>query len=227
MKKMLLLIMLVISVSCTKILIDEEEISKIPVLIRLNDDYNNETAVYHILFENINNDKKSFGINLPKENTELQTKVFPGNYNIYVYGLAVKTAASKKVLSYSINKNFEIIPDNKNFEVKLVKLLPDIRLEFDPDLIEYDISVNMTGIFEIFSLSSLSIKQGTDRYRSVKFIYDPDSSSYTAKMQLIQNGIFYANIGYMLKSKIDEKALELDNIYISTSLFSDIYLGEF
>lgn len=187
------------SVSCTKILIDEEKISEIPVLIRLNDDYYFEISYYHLYFENKINDKKSYGINLSKENNTVKIDLFPGLYNIYVYGLADKTSTSKKVFSYSINKEIKIFPNNKIINISLIKLLPDIKLEFDRLNNFYNIFVNVREISDIFSLSSLSIKQGNARYKSIDFIFDYDSMNYKAEISVNENGSWYANIAYSLK----------------------------
>jgi hypothetical protein len=227
MKKIILIIINVILISCTKNLVDKEIIENRQVIIKLIDPYYYNTYCYHIFFENIADYKKSFGINNLNKDNLLTVLIYPGIYNIYAYGLNVKSTVSKNVFSYSVKKAEELFDQINIIEMNMNILTPKIESVYDMQLNAYRLNVSMQDISEIFSLSSFSIKQGTEDYKKIYLDYNSSSCCYTANIEIIQNGSWFANISYYLKNKYDEKICEEDNIHISTSYFSDIYLGEY
>lgn len=160
---------------------------------------------------------------------DISESLFPGIYNIYAYGLVEKTETSKKVYSYSIKKNLECFENSKNdILLDFTILTPSAEIIIEDPIDTPILKVYIEGISDIFSLSSLSVKQGSDRVRSVDFERHDDTMTYTAPVPIYENGDWYMNISYSLKSsKKDEDALDADDIYISTSYFKDIFLGEF
>ncbi len=84
----------------------------------------------------------------------------------------------------------------------------------------------MNELGGIFSISSLSLKQGNDRFRSLDI--QKENNFYFTEVPLIENGDWFMNISYLLyDSKKRSDVLIKDNISISTSYFKDIFLGEF
>ena len=61
--------------------------------------------------------------------------------------------------------------------------------------------------------------------KSYDFNYLSDDKKYAIVVPNIQ-GDWTANISYSLKSRVDNEVLKNDNISISTSYFSDIFLGK-
>lgn len=109
--------------------------------------------------------------------------------------------------------------------VSLNTLVPAAKVVNENNQIK--LIVNMDGLNDIFSLSSLSLKQGTDKLRSIDFSYDEINNCYCSTVAFYQNGSWFLNISYEVKaSAIEENSLENDNIKISTSYFQNIYLGE-
>ena len=191
------------------------------------DDNSDDIFGYHIYFENQKDRYKSYGINQYEYNVKIKVSLFPGIYNIYTYGLVEKTSSSKKVYSFNTKKGVEcFVNSERNILIKPCVLIP--QADILENFIDLPIlKVYMSELIDIFSLSSLSVKQGTDRVRSVTYEYDENDITYNANVSLYENGDWYMNISYLLKSKKDSNILEQDNIYISTSYFKNIFLGEY
>ena len=149
--------------------------------------------------------------------------MFPGNYNIYCYGLTDKTTSSKKVYSLKMLKNISI------FNKKEFIIIPDIlspSVEINKSDEGYKIFIIMNDLYDVMSLSSFSIKQGDAKLKSYDFSYSSEDKQYSIVVPDIQ-GDWSANISYSIKSRIDSDLLKNDGISISTSYFSNIFLGTY
>ena len=168
---------------------------------------------------------KSVAINYFDLSDDISISIFPGIYNLYSYGLVAKTETSKKVYSYGFINNLECF-NNGNIVLKYNVLYPEAEVQYIESENKVILKINMNDLSGIFSVSSISLKQGSDRVRSLSFY--KYNENYIADVPLYENGEWYMNISYsLLSSKKDNDILDKDNIYISTSYFSDIYLGEF
>jgi|GEM_PF-3538410 len=225
MKSFLLLFFLFSFLCCDETIMNKENINDVTIVLSFSEEYVNDIVIYHVYFYNNQDKSKSKGFNIAEINKEFKTNIFPGIYDIYVYGLVEKTESSLKVFSYDYSLKLKCFNDIQNLKINLKELIPDFKL--NTDLVIPMIKISMSGISDLFSLSSLSIKQGSDRVRSLDLIYDKDKNIYTAEIPVYDNGLWLMNISYSLKSKINKSALSNDNLYISTSYFKDIYLGEY
>jgi hypothetical protein len=188
-------------------------------------DSTSDINCYHIFFQNVNDKTKNFGLNKFDKN-DFETDVFPGIYNIYLYGLVDKTDTTKKVSTYLSLKNVSL----KNKDKSIISLKPMIlepKFFLEPAENKYILKVDLTGIYEMFYVSSISVKQGQDKVKSIDFFSDSVNENYYCEITYYQTGIWYANISLGLKNKIDEKELNKDCLSISTNYFSNIYLGEY
>jgi hypothetical protein len=206
--------------SCSESLEINEKIEPVNIRIKIIPD--SQENLFHIFFQNIKNRNLSFGINTIEIN-DISTNIKPGIYNIYIYGFNDKTETSKKVYSYCILRNNEEFNDDQIMGVMKV-LTPDSNIDINKT---YKIMIYMNDIYDIFSVSSLSLKLGEDKLKSIEFNYNETQKYYFSNELNYISGKWYMNISYLLKSKIDENAIKKDNITISTSYFSNIYLGEF
>lgn len=224
MKKFFILFIIIIIFSCSSesIIKEKEKIDNVSLSLSL-DDQSSNIEVYHIYLKHVSDKTKSIAVDYFDLSDDISLSVFPGMYNLYSYGLVTKTETSKQVYSYSILNNIGCFSD-KNINIKFDKLSPDAVIQTIED--KFFLKINMNELSEIFSLSSLSLKQGNDRYRSLTF--HKENNYYIAEVPFYENGKWYMNISYLLlSSKKNDETLEKDNIYISTSHFSDIYLGEY
>lgn len=225
MKNYTLFILIAFIISCQSTIYEKPKIDNIDLSIDLKEeDLTQSILLYHLYFENHNNKDESIGVNYHESGNNLKVSLFPGVYNIYAYGLIEKTNTSKKVYSFSIEKNIKCF-DNSDILINLKTLAPQAEIVIIENLPV--LKVNMNDLYEIFYLSSLSIKQGGDRVRSLDYSFNNNDKSYIANVPLYENGDWYFNISYCLKSKIDKDILNKDNVDISTSYFSSIYLGNY
>lgn len=226
MNRFILLIVFIITINCqeSSIIKKDEKIINNKIKLSLID--NSENIIfYHIYLKNFNDSKKSFALNHFDLSDDLEASLFPGLYDFYAYGLIEKKESSKMILSYSVIENFDVYKD-KNIKFNFIQLKPDARIEYDNIGNKVYLKVFMNELSGIFSISSLSLKQGNDRYRSLDIQKMDDI--YFTEIFLIENGKWYLNVSYQLyNSKKDNNVLEKDNISISTSSFKDFYLGEF
>ncbi len=227
MKKLFLLfIIFVIILSCqeSSIIKENEKIKNKNIILTIYDNSKN-IILYHVYFKNINDSKESFAVNNFDLTDDIKTSLFPGIYNLYIYGLIDKDENSKMVFSYSIINNLEIY-ENKNIKLDLTQLDPDVLVEYDNIKNKVYLKIYMNELGGIFSISSLSLKQGNDRFRSLDI--QKENNFYFTEVPLIENGDWFMNISYLLyDSKKRSDVLIKDNISISTSYFKDIFLGEF
>ena len=200
----------------------DEKIEIVNLSFTVNDEAD-QIDLWHIYFRNISDKSRSCSINAFDKNEEYSTALFPGRYNIYAYGLIEKTATTKNVFSYSNMLDYECF-NNEKIQINLDELIPEFEVVTDD---QPYIKIDMRKLKESFSLSSISLKQGSDRSRSLDFNRS-DNNYCIAPFSLVENGDWFLNISYSLKdSKCDDDKLEKDEIKISTSYFSNLYLGEF
>ncbi len=216
--KLFFLILILITFSCMVEFYDNSSIGETSIFIRILDD---TSYIYHIYFENINCKTKSKGQNLNNKNY-ITFKIYPGIYNIYIYRIVPKTDSSFCVDKYKVLKNIKIV-NKKSIELTLEDLYPDFKFESNNN--EYIIKIYMDKIYEIFGLSSISIKQGDDKVRSILCSYSKEENIYYSIIPFYQQGDWFMNISFYLKSKVDSNELEKDNIYISTTYLKNIFLG--
>lgn len=227
MKNIICFILLFCLFSCINIIKSSEDIKNAEIKVGLFD-LTDDAVLYHIYFKNIYNKKKSTGYNIFDISSDISFYIYPGVYNIYTYGLFEKTSTSLKVLNYDIRKNIDIFNDsNKNIQVEMKLLTTSYDVEYDSKSENAILKIHMNEIYDIFSLSSISVRQGEDRVRSLSYYFDERDLSYIVDVPLYENGDWFMNISYKLKSKIDDDLLDGSDIYISTSYFKDIYLGEY
>lgn len=93
MKKVLLILLISLFLNCAdQVIKKEEKINNIKLNLVIND---NEKPIYHIYFKNIDNNKKSCGLNLVDKTNQTSLEVFPGTYKIYILSLIDKTSTTK------------------------------------------------------------------------------------------------------------------------------------
>jgi len=224
MKKLIICIFIILSImSCSNIINQDEKI--IPSQYNFFVDTTSDISTCHFFVQNVSNRNKNFGLNL-FENKNFMLDLFPGKYNFYFYDLIYKTDTTKKVYSYSAIKDvFVEIGKKRTIVINPIILQPNLSIKNENSY--YTVLVNLNDIYEMFSVSSISIKQGTDKYRSINCYANEKDSNYCGEVPFFQSGSWYANISFAIKSKNDETVLSQDNLNISTSNFSNIYLGDF
>lgn len=226
-KKIFIFFILALIISCQQdpvIVKEEETIKKVDLSLSINNQ-SEDIEVYHIYLKNISDNARSYAVNNFDLTNDLNISLFPGVYSLYSYGLIDKTETSKKVFSYSIIENIEFF-QNKKIKLSFKILNPDVLIEYDYINDKVFLKVFMNDLYGFFTVSSISIKQGSDRVRSLDFI--KLDNIYLAEVPLYENGEWFLNISYsLLSSKINKSILDNDNIYLSTSYFKDILLGEF
>lgn len=227
MRKTIIFVLILIIISCQQepsIIKKEESIKNIKLSLSINDD-SEDIQVYHIYLKHISDKTKSFAVNCFDLTNDLNISLFPGVYNFYSYGLVDKTETSKNVFSYSIIENIKLF-ENNDIKLYFNILNPDVKIEYDEVNNKVYLKVFINELFGIFTVSSISLKQGIDRVRSLDF--NKLDNIYLAEVPLYENGEWFLNISFsLLSSKKDNIILDKDNIYISTSYFKDIFLGEF
>jgi hypothetical protein len=216
------LLISIMTASCSNEIISEkEEITQPEISLVVNDKNNN--SLYHVYFKNSESYTKSSSVNLNKEKKTKSTLKF-GNYSVYALSFAPKTTSNyccDKFWSTTID-----ITESKTLLAEPVILKPDAEIIYENG--EVQIIIHTERYNDIFSISSLSLKQGSDKVRSLNFIYNEKDKNYSAKITLYRNGEWYYNISFTLKAgAIDEKTLEKDGIKLSTTAFQDISLGTF
>lgn len=211
-------------ISCTQSINIKEKITRKKIKLEIMDNFE-KNQYYHFYFENINDKSNSSG--LVKENNEniheIVIELFPGIYNIYCYGLAEKTGKTKKVFSFQTLTEIEIFRE-KEFKIKTRKLYPEFDLHINEDSNSVKLLINMQELNNFFSVSTISIKQGSNRNKTVNYSYNKIEKKYEAIISIEKTGDWYLNISYSLKSKKDKRCLKNNNIKISTNYFKDIYL---
>ncbi len=227
MKKIFIFFVLIIIITCQQeptIIKKEVSINDINLSLSISEQ-SEEIQLYHIYLKHISDNKKSFAINCFDLTADLNISLFPGVYNLYSYGLVNKTETTKKVFSYSNIEKIKLFEDKKT-ELFFKILTPDVLIEYDNINNKVVLKVFMNELYSIFTVSSISIKQGIDRVRSLDFI--KQDNIYLAEVPLFENGEWFLNISYsLLSSKKNKSILDKDSIKISTSYFSNIFLGEF
>jgi hypothetical protein len=208
--------------SCNLSLSLEEKIP--PVTLQINFNKLTDEKLFHIYFQNQNDKKHSIGFDYFDLSVSPDFSIFPGIYNIYIYGLNDKSSTTEKIYSYKIIRSVEIF-SSKEIVVEPVKLNPEFKIEKTTDS-TYKIYIMMNDLYEIFSLSSFSLKQGQEKLKSMDIDYSTDKQCYISYVPNIY-GSWYGNFSYSLRSKIDDEILKHDGITISTSYFSNIYMGDF
>jgi len=186
------------------------------------DNKQNSSVYHHIMFENIDFKKESVNHYYYELTDALNLSVSYGMYNLYYFGLSNKSETSLNVTHYSYLKNIKVNKD-KNISLEILELKPCYSSDFENN--NAAIMINMNNIYEFFGLSSVSVKQGGDRYRSCSFEYDNDLESYIIVIPIQYYGDWYINISYCLKYKFDNNISLNENINLSTSYFPDNFLG--
>jgi hypothetical protein len=220
--KFILFIFLLIS--CESVIKEKTTINPITANIKLYENLNQQSCAYHVYFKNHEYRGESYAFNLFDIQNEKVLKILPGRYDVYSYGFIDKTENTKKVYSYKIIKNFEIYSD-KDINIELIELQPDFKVIVEDNT--YKLVIFMKNIYDIFSISSLSVKQGSDKVRSLDFQFDKNDLIYYASIPFYQSGDWFMNISFSIKSKINEDELSKDQIKISTSNFTNVYIGSY
>ncbi|OHD44456.1 MAG: hypothetical protein A2086_06805 [Spirochaetes bacterium GWD1_27_9] len=217
----LLLFCLLISCSAIDNISEKTELINIKIINESTDD-----ICYHLFFENIKNSKYSFGINQTNKDQSLDIKLIYGSYNVYIYGLINKTDTTKKVYSYQIIKENKFF-NNSILNVKTENLEPQLDLALNEETNDYNLTILVDKIFSILYISSISIKQGTLKTKSLKLSYVDQEKKYITEKISGEKGVWLLNISFGIKTKIDKSILTKDNITISTTNFTNIVIGEF
>ena len=105
-KNLSVILLTIIIFSCTENIFKEEKIDDVEINLKIDEGYQDKLNIYHIYFYNRNNKKERFGINLFNDNN-ISLSIFPGIYDIYIYGLNEKNEDSLKVFSYYIINGIE------------------------------------------------------------------------------------------------------------------------
>lgn len=221
MKKVFLPIFILILFSCSVVFKENSFLSRERVKVTITE---SDSFFYHIYFENIDDKKESYGKTISSLDSLAILYLFPGKYNIYVYGIVPKTEESFYIQKFRVLKEVEIITQNEIIISQLFDLYPVFNIEkYNSD--NYLLELDLKEIYEMFSISSLSVKQNSDRTRSLTWKTDNESLKVYALIPFYQSGEWFMNISFSIKSKIDESELEKSGINLSTTYLKNIPLG--
>lgn len=224
MKNFKFIVLIFLLISCESVINEKVTINPVNVNVKLYENLNLQSCVYHVFFKSQKYRGKSYAFNLFDINNEKSLKIFPGKYDVYSYGIIDKTENTKKVYSYKIIKNFEVYSD-KVINIELIELRPNFKVILEDNI--YTLIIFMDKIYDIFSISSLSVKQGNDKVRSLDFHLNKNDLIYYADIPFYQNGDWLMNVSFSIKSKIDEDTLNNDQIKLSTSNFTNVFIGTY
>ncbi|MCG8570304.1 MAG: hypothetical protein MJB14_09205 [Spirochaetes bacterium] len=223
MKKICIFILFILF-SCQQRMVISEQIN--PVTIQLATKTIDQEELIHYYFKNLENNDYSTGILInPNAAAQQEVILYPGPYAIYVYGLITKDQSVMQVYSYTYQKKLLLQQNEKlSFHCKL--LYP----QFSSCLIEKANQVNIliyfNDISDLFSLSSVSIQQGEGRKTSYDFEKIDDQTVFLT-VPVEENGKWLMNNSLAIKSKWSKEIFLETNLNLSTSYFSNLYLGTF
>lgn len=209
--------------SCSNYIDENLHLKKADLKIIMNNELNN--AVYHHIFlENIDIKDKSLHQYYYDFKDYLELSVSYGSYNLYYFGLSYKNETSMNVINYSYIKNIKVNKD-LNLSMKIEKFEPQYSLNIEDNIIT--IMIDVKDVSDFFALSSVSIKQGSDRYRSSEFEYNESMKNYITSVQKQYFGDWYMNLSFYMKYKFEKSILMNENIKLSTSYYPDNFLKTF
>lgn len=221
MKFILLLFTVTIAVySCSEPFMIEEKIYPVRISISIKSP-GESPGLYHIYYKHIK--EKSFSRGIVTESSTSKIELFPGTYTIYLYKLADKSEKYKKVISYRVIRDVKIFSPLCLSE-ELILLSPVVKHSREQEGLR--LWLPMDGVYELFTISSLSVKQGSSRNKSVSPGYNKHRKRYEVVVPVNNEGLWFINISYALRSsKIDKVSLKEAGISVSTSNFSNVPLG--
>lgn len=180
---------------------------------------------YHLYFEHQSDKKRSKGIVVEaKESLLIEESLFPGRYNLYVYGLAPKSSKKTQVVSFSFLPDLELLRD-RVLDIDCPTLTPSYSSEIDRETGELKVMVDADSLMGLFRLSSLSIKQMDNRIRALKFSYDGQRKLYLATAQVEPDDECHINLSYSLKGPYDRNLLQERELTISTTYFKGLLVS--
>lgn len=181
-------------------------------------------AYNHFFIENLVNSGDSYSFTIENSANDIfKLTIKEGVYSIYYFGLTNKTDATYMITSFFYKKNFSL---NKNFNLCIEPraFSPEFSAIKNSSIVS--INIDAKEIYEFSYLSSISIKQGSDRYRSSTFSFDDKTFSYLSNIDILYNGDWYMNNSYTIRYKFDN-SITKTGIKLSTIYLPDIFLGNF
>lgn len=179
---------------------------------------------YHLYFEHLSDKKRSQGIVVrADESLLIEEKLFPGRYNLYVYGLAPKSNTTMQVVSFSFLPELELFKD-RVLDIDCSTLTPSYSCEIDREKGELKVIVDADALMGLFRLSSLSLKQAGTRVKALNFSYDKRRKLYIASAPLESEGECLINLSYALKGPHARNLLKEKELSISTTYFKGLLL---
>lgn len=180
---------------------------------------------YHLYFEHLSDKKRSKGVIVEaKESLLIEESLFPGRYNLYVYGLAPKSSKKTQVVSFSFLPELELFRD-RVLDIDCRTLAPSYSSEIDREKGELVVMIDAESLMGLFRLSSLSIKQVDSRVKALKFSYDGDRKLYLATAQVEADDECRINLSLSLKGACDQSLLKKRELTISTTSFKGLLLS--
>lgn len=219
-KQLIFFILVVLFLSCVNYINQVEKLKDCTMTVKLFDE--NNAIIYHFFLEN-----RALNISYSYSFTDKESLAFvvkEGTYDIYYFGLIKKNDTSYMVISYSYEKNMSI-HNNLILNMNVKGFFPNYQtIKNSENIIELKIFVS--DVIEFSYVSSISVKQGSDRYRSVNFLYDEIKKLYLSNIPIQYSGSWYMNISYTVRYRFNN-SIENSGYKLSTSYFSDNFLGVF
>lgn len=223
MKKTLAFICIPFLLCCQNAVSMDEKISEKRVSISFESDKSNP-RYYHLYCENIGDKKRSKGLLLKgADGPQVEIHLFPGRYNIYLYGLTPKGEKSTSLCSSALLKGAAIF-DDRVISLSPLELTPVFSYHLDREKGVVTVVVEAGQTSALLRLSSLSLKQGSSRREALKFSYDKENGLYRASTTIKGGGASYLNLSYSLKGPKDQALLKEKGLSISTSSFKGLFL---
>ena len=151
--------------------------------------------------------------------------IFPGEYNIYCYGLDRKDNEKFMPVSGAVISRKIRINNDEVVEISMIEVIPEYELVYSIEKEIFEINIDFKKYDTLFSISSVSIKQGNQRVRGLEYRYISEEQKYLSETDIECYGDWFFNISYSIKNKIDKKALSSDGISITTNSFINLYLA--
>lgn len=213
----LFFVLSIVMYSCSDPQVIEEKITPVPLSVTIQGS-DTSAGVYHIYYKH--NKTKNYSKGVVTDNRSNTLKLFPGIYTIYLYKLADKSTKYKMVESFSVIKDVKVF-SRLNLTPQLTTLSHTVTYCRENDRVQ--ISLAMDGLYELFTISSLSVQKGSSRSKSVSHKYNRSFNRYEAFIVLESDEVWSVNLSYALRSsKIEKTVLTQSGISISTRRFNNI-----
>jgi hypothetical protein len=199
----------------------ESRIEPVPVSITW-DSSSDPVLLYHLFIDGGDSD---YAFNSNGDDHILECMLFPGVYDLYLYGMSQKSETTVSITSWS-KQNIVIshgVPADITTTLQVVDITGSLEINGKSSV---HLAVPCQDLDSIFSLSSLSVKQGSDRVRRVEAEYDENHECWGAVIPVSRVGIWSFNISLQPCNLYDDKVIEYSGYRLSTTYIKNIPLGE-